>query len=168
MKTTEFMTRRATPQDADSIATAHRDSIQSIGPRFYPATVVESWGACVSPDMYVTAMEHGEVFYIAVAAFEPGPACLGFASHRIDGTEHGTAVYVIGTAARRGVGSALFRLAEADALASGATSIHVDASLAAVDFYRANGFEEIGRGEHPLRSGSVMACVFMRKMLRTV
>ena len=168
MKTIEFMTRRATPQDADSIAAAHRDSIQSIGPGFYPAAVVDTWAACVSPDMYVKAMERGEVFYVAVGAFEGEPTCLGFASHRIDGTEHGTAVYVRGSAARRGLGSALFRLAEADAVESGATSIHVDASLAAVAFYRANGFEEIGRGEHPLRAGSVMACVFMRKVLRAV
>ncbi|PYS60654.1 MAG: GNAT family N-acetyltransferase, partial [Acidobacteria bacterium] len=75
------------------------------------------------------------------------------------------AVYVRGTAARRGIGSALFRLAEADAIAMGATSIHVDASLAAVAFYRANGFEEVGRGNHRLKSGRDMACVFMRKTL---
>ena len=49
----------------------------------------------------------------------------------------------------------------------GATSIHVDASLAAVAFYRANGFGEVGRGNHRLRSGRDMACVFMRKTLTT-
>jgi len=39
-------------------------------------------------------------------------------------------------AARRGVGSSLHRFAEADAIAKGAASIQIDASLAAVDFYR--------------------------------
>jgi hypothetical protein len=39
----------------------------------------------------------------------------------------------------------------------------VSASLAAVDFYLANGFQEIGRGLHRLRSGKDMACVFMKK-----
>lgn len=93
------------------------------------------------------------------------PEVLGFSSHRIDGDEHGTAVYVRGKAARQGVGSALFRVAEAAAVATGATSINIDASLAAVEFYKANGFEEVGRGEHRLWSGRPMACVFMRKKL---
>jgi ribosomal protein S18 acetylase RimI-like enzyme len=90
---------------------------------------------------------------------------LGFSSHRIDGNEHGTAVYVREDAARRGIGSALFRAAEASAVAAGATRIDIDASRAAVEFYKANGFEEVGRGEHRLSSGRSMACVFMRKNL---
>jgi len=167
MKPIEFRTRRATPQDAGSIAEAHVDSILSIGPLFYAAAVVESWAAQLSPDIYVKAMEDGEVFYVGTAP-DGAPAVLGFATHRVDGTEHRTAVYVRGAAARRGIGSALFRLAEADAIASGAASLHVDASLAAVDFYKANGFEEIGHGEHRLRSGTVMACAFMLKSLRGI
>ena len=39
----------------------------------------------------------------------------------------------------------------------------IDASLAAVEFYQAHGFEETGRGDHRLRSGRRMPCVFMRK-----
>ena len=162
-----FEMRRATPPDADGIAAAHRDSIRSIGPLFYPQEVVNDWGVVVASDIYLKAMERGEVFFIAVGEVDGEPAVLGFASHRVDGTRHGTAVYVRGAAARRGVGSALFRLAEADAIGTGATSIHVDASLAAVEFYRANGFEEVGRGNHRLRSGRDMACVFMRKALTT-
>jgi putative acetyltransferase len=79
--------------------------------------------------------------------------------------QHRTAVCVRGSAPRCGVGSALFRLAEAQVLAAGARSLHVDASLAAVDFYKANGFDEITRGQHRLRSRRVMSCVVMRKDL---
>ena len=75
------------------------------------------------------------------------------------------AVYVRGRAARFGIGSALLRSAEDSAMGAGASSIHIDASLAAVEFYKANGFEEIGRGEHRLWSGRAMACVFMRKAI---
>ena len=46
--------------------------------------------------------------------------------------------------------------------------VRLDSSLAAVDFYRANGFAETGRGEHRLRAGGVMACVFMEKNLSGV
>ena len=39
MMIAEYTIRRADPSDASEIAVAHRDSIQSIGPRFYPPTV---------------------------------------------------------------------------------------------------------------------------------
>ena len=74
-----------------------------------------------------------------------------------------------GIAARRGIGSALLRSAESSASAAGARSVQLDASLAAVDFYKANGFVETGRGAHRLRLGRrTMACVFMRKDLKGV
>jgi ribosomal protein S18 acetylase RimI-like enzyme len=66
-------------------------------------------------------------------------------------------------AARRGVGTALLRAAEAHAVGQGATCIEIEASLAGVDFYRANGFIETGRGKTYLRSGRPIGCVFMRK-----
>jgi putative acetyltransferase len=160
-----FEIRRAGLADVEEIAAAHLDSIRSIGPRYYDAGVVQDWGAQISGRLYVHAMDRGEAFYVAVGQLGNRPAVLGFSSHRIDGSEHGTAVYVRGEAARSGIGTALFRAAEASALAAGAASIDIDASLAAVEFYRAHGFEEVGRGEHLLSSGRSMACVFMRKTL---
>jgi hypothetical protein len=59
----------------------------------------------------------------------------------------------------------LLHAAEASAIEAGATCLQIDASLATVAFYAANGFEEIGRGQHRPLSGRPMACVFMRKML---
>jgi ribosomal protein S18 acetylase RimI-like enzyme len=166
MKFAEFQTRRAEASDADAIAEAHRDSIRSIGPLYYPPDIVDRWSEGLSADVYVRAMDGGEVFFIATGQIDGQPAVLGFASdYRLDGSEHGTSVYVRGSAARRGVGSALFRLAEALAIARGATSIRVDASLAGVDFYKANGFVETARGEARLMSGHAIACVFMRKPL---
>lgn len=161
-----FRIRRAERADVDEIAAAHLDSIRSIGLLYYDTATVSDWAARVEGGLYSSAMDRGEVFWIAIG--EPGSTSgvLGFSSHRIDGTEHGTAVYVRGDAARRGIGSALFRTAEGAAIDAGATSIHVDASLAAVEFYRANGFQEVGRGDHRLWSGRPMPCVFMRKMLR--
>lgn len=160
-----FKVRRAGLADVDEIAAAHLDSIRSIGALYYDAAIVSDWGARVKGDLYVTAMARGEGFYIAVRELGDQSEVLGFSSHRIDGNEHGTAVYVRGKVARLGIGSALFRSAEAGAITAGATSIHVDASLAAVEFYTANGFEEVGRGEHRLWSGRPMPCVFMRKNL---
>lgn len=109
-------------------------------------------------------MERGEVFYITVDLASDSRV-IGFASHRVDGQRHGIAVYVRGAVARQGVESALYRLAESEAIRSGAAEIHVDASLAAVGFYVFHGFIEVGRGEHQLRSGVAMPCVFMQKRL---
>lgn len=157
-------TRRAVPSDADDIAAAHRDSIRSLGSAFYPPNVVDDWEAGLTGHVYLDAMRRGETFFIAVGEVDGERAVLGFASdYTIEGTRHGTSVYVRGAAARRGIGSALLRLAEAHALENGATSIHVEASLAGVEFYRANGFVQVGRGETRLKSGRPIACVYMRK-----
>ena len=168
ISTLVFETRRATRTDVDGIATTHLDSIRSLGARAYPADIVEDWGARLTSDhpgdIYLKAMDRGEVFYIAIGALDERQI-LGFASHRVEAGQHRTAVYVRGAASRCGIGSTLLRLAEAEAIAGGARSLHVDASLAAVEFYKANGFEEETRGDHQLRSGRLMSCVFMRKNL---
>jgi putative acetyltransferase len=166
MQTVSFEVRRAVVADAGEIAAAHLDSIRSIGAHYYDAAIVDDWSAGIKSDLYVSAMAHGEAFYVAVRAAEKNEV-LGFSSHRIHADEHRTAVYVRGEAARCGVGSALFQAAETVAIAVGATSIRVDASLAAIDFYKRNGFEEVGRGLHRLPTGRPMACVFMRKNLTT-
>lgn len=125
--------------------------------------MVEAWGAGLTPDLYVNAMDAGEVFFIAVGEINRWPAVLGFATHRVDDAEDGASVYVRGAAARHGIGTALLRLAEEHARVSGVTSISIQASLAGVAFYRASGFEELGRGHAQLMSGHAMPCVFMRK-----
>lgn len=165
MAAINFEVRRAGAADVDQIAAAHLDSIRSIGARYYEAAIVDEWASKVEGPLYSRAMAAGEVFYVAIGTTGDAAHVLGFSSYRIDEGEHRTAVYVRGTAARRGVGSALFRSAEAVAIAAGAPTIYVAASLAAVDFYSANGFEPIRRGAHRLWSGRSMPCVFMRKTL---
>jgi putative acetyltransferase len=163
-----FEIRRAEASDAEAMAAAHLDSIRSIGPRYYEPAIVQDWGGRVEGRMYLRAMARGEVFFIAIDSHDhTASGVLGFSSHGQHGDEHGIGVYVRGSAARRGVGSALLHAAEAHALESGATILDIDASLAAVDFYKRHGFVETGRGSHRLWSGRSMSCVFMKKELRT-
>jgi len=164
----EVQIRRATVADADAIGEAHLDSIRAIGPAYYPPEVVQAWASGLTPATYVSAMESGEAFFIAAGRIDGKPAVLGFSTHRVDDVQDGTSVYVRGGAARRGIGTALLRLAEEHALAHGATSIQIQASLAGVEFYKANGFEETGHGYALLMSGRSMPCVFMRKLLRDI
>jgi putative acetyltransferase len=160
----EVQTRRANPEDAEAITSAHLDSIRSIGPTFYPPEVVKEWASGITPHLYVKAMEGGEAFFIATGHIDGQPVVLGFSTHRGD-AQDGMSVYVRGGAARRGIGTALLQLAEAHALESGATSIQIQASLAGVEFYKANGFHELGPGEALLMSGRTMPCVFMGKSI---
>lgn len=161
-----FQTRRASPSDAEDIASAHLDSIRSLGTGFYPPQVVNDWAEGVTADLYINAMDGGEVFFIALEEIGGATIVLGFASDYVrEGTQHGTSVYVRGTAARRGIGSALFKLAEAEAISKGATSFRVEASFAGLEFYKANGFIEIARGEIHLTTGQPIGCVFMEKAL---
>jgi putative acetyltransferase len=163
-----FEIRAATPDDADAIAAAHIDSITSIGPHFYGAEVVRAWHAAIEPSIYRQAIAAGEKFFVAAMSHDGRREVLGFSSHYQYDDQHGVAVYVRGIAARRGTGSALLRTAEASAAAAGAATLRLDSSLAAVDFYKANGFMETGRGDHQLRNGRMMACVFMHKNLSGV
>ena len=160
--------RQATVTDAEAIATAHRDSIQSLGPAFYAPNVVADWQDGISGALYARAMERGEVFFIATRIIEGVEVVLGFSTdYRIDGPQHGTSVYVRGSASRQGLGSTLLRTAEAHAVADCATSVAIEASLAGVEFYRANGYVELRRGETLLSSGRPIECVFMQKDLKS-
>jgi GNAT superfamily N-acetyltransferase len=127
--------------------------------------VIKAWAAGLTPDIYIHAMNAGEVVFVAIGEIDGQPAVLGFATHRVDDMQDGASVYVRGAATRRGIGTALLRLAEEDARASGATTINIQASLAGIAFYKANGFEELRHGEASLMSGSSMPCVFMQKRL---
>jgi putative acetyltransferase len=160
-------TRQADPGDVNDIAEAHRESIQSIGPAFYPPDVVAHWQEGLTGELYRNAMANGEVFFIATGELDGRRVVLGFASdYVVDGSTHGVSAYVRGRVARRGVGSTLLRMAESHARARGATAIEIESSLAAVEFYKAHGFDERGRGETRLASGHPIACAFMRKELR--
>jgi GNAT superfamily N-acetyltransferase len=166
MKLRDVTLRQATEEDAHAIALAHTDSIRTLGPHSYSADVIEAWGEGLTPDLYMRAMQGGEVFFVATGYLDGQSVVLGFATHRVDDEQDGVSVYIRGRAARQGIGTALLRLAEEHARAHGATSIQIQASLSGVEFYRANGFEELGPGEAVLMSGKSMSCVLMRKRLR--
>jgi len=162
----EVTIRQAERSDVDDIADAHRDSIRSVGLSYYPPDVVAAWQEGIAGQLYLQAMDLGEVFFMATGCVEERAMVLGFSSdYSIEGTTHGTSVYVRGVAARRGVGTALLRAAESHAIANGAAMIHIEASLAGAPFYEVNGYVEVGRGEVQLLSGYPMQCVFMQKSL---
>jgi GNAT superfamily N-acetyltransferase len=107
-----FVVREATPGDGDAIAAAHMDSIATLGAEAYAPDVVADWGAPRTGDRYREAMARGVVFFVAIAPPTREEPLLGFSSYAVDGDMHRTAVYVRGSAARQGVGRALFAAVE--------------------------------------------------------
>lgn len=156
-----FVVRAAVPEDYDGIAEAHMDSIRTLGPAKYDADAVNDWASVRTGEEYERREREGAKLFVAIEE----DSILGFSDYRVAHGRHRTAIYVRASAARSGVGTALFEVAEAAARAGGATEIQVDASLVAVPFYLANGFEEVGHGEHTLRTGRTMPCIVMRKRL---
>ena len=161
-----FLVRPASPADVGGIAEAHIASIRWLGAQGYDSEIVQDWTTGLNANLYRQAMENGVVFFVAI---EDGPdkraSILGFSSCTYREGKHRTAVYVRGEFARRGIGTALYNRAEGAARRNGASEINIEASTIAAPFYKANGFDELGAGEHVLRSGRKMACVFMRKIL---
>ena len=155
--------RLATSVDAESIADAHMDSIRSLGSLFYAANIIEAWEGLRECSTYVRAMERGVTFFIATES-ETGKV-IGFSSETVHENKHRIAVFVRGSNARQGIGGTLFRRAEEHAVQQRAESIHISASIGAVQFYERMGFVNDGDGEHALANGNKMACVFMHKDL---
>lgn len=161
-----FIVRPAVLADCDGIARAHMASIWSLGAMSYDREILNHWGAHRTGERYSRSMENGVCFFVAVEHGERVEArIVGFSSYTFDKGKHRTGVYVIGDVARCGVGTALLIAALDAARRCGADEINIDASLGAVAFYKANGFEELGKGEHETQGGRKMACVFMRRRL---
>ncbi len=139
--------------DGERIAEAHVDAIISLGGAAYDEALVADWASPRTGERYRQAMAKGERMFVAV---DDGGRCLGFSAHRVEDGAHRTAVYVRGSASRRGIGTALY---------AAAVEVVVDASLVAVPFYTANGFHCGEPTVHTLRSGRAMACVRMCKRL---
>ena len=64
-----------------------------------------------------------------------------------------------------GVGTLLLNAVETEALAQNMRKLKVSASITAVPFYQARGYQAIERSFHTLRSGVEIPCVSMEKSL---
>ena len=158
-----IIVRAATPADAAAILRVHRDSILALGTETYSSAEVESWAAGLVAERYVEAMnEGGETFIVAAA---PDGALAGFCSLKDDEVK---GLSVAPEWARRGVGSALMRQAEATISAGGHRLIRIVASLSGQAFYESRGYRVVERRDWKTRGGLVIAALAMEKTLAVV
>ena len=157
-----YWVRQATEADFDPLAAVHKDSIRVICSPFYSNEVIEEWITPINREKYLDAVAQGATIFVA----EDDTGLLGFSEvHRVKGNEYNAAVFVSGTVTRKGVGSALYRAAESEALRAGAESIALNSSLAAIAFYEKNGFRKLQSGHSEMPSGTKMEFVRMSKSL---
>lgn len=163
-----FQLRRGRPDDALGILEAQRSAIRQTAASAYSPSIIDQWAPVVIVPERVEAFQRwivrGEE--LIVVATEPAGQIIGFGSIVASNSEL-RAVYVAAAYGGQGVGRALLARLEELARDAGLTELRMDASINAVPFYEANGFISLERAEHVMSSGGRMACVRMRKALRS-
>ena len=157
--------RQMRPEDARMFLEVHHAAVRGIAARDYPPAVIEDWAPLPITDGAVErflANPEKEVRLVA----EIDGEIVGIGVWVVEESEL-RACYVLPSAARKGVGSAIVREIERMARENGTVSLHLVASVTSESFYKALGYDVQGRGEHALQSGRRMACVIMRKILRS-
>ena len=154
------MLRRATLEDASAIFSVHMASIRTLAACTYSAEQVEAWCGVRESSNYFSpilnkvvfiAEQDGRVVGFSQMAPEPGVV---------------EAVYVHPSHAGLGLGMALLRAVETEAVARGIAELVLDASLNAVEFYAKAGYRSGQSSHHEVRPGVSIPCVTMSRSLR--
>lgn len=151
--------RRATPEDAESIAGIHMRSIREISASHYSPEDIEAWSAPRKPEFYLDSIRNKE-FHVAME----GDAVIGFGTFN-QKTGEMEAVYVSPDMVRRGIGSELLRVLEKRACSLQVKHVYLKSSLNAIPFYERAGFTQREAAKHRLQSGVEIQCVIMDKEL---
>lgn len=156
--------RPARLADALGIAVAHHAAVHAALPGVYDRVVASNWAPPVdlarAERLYREAQDEGELCLVA----DVDGDIAGFAMAHLGRCEV-SACYVAPSAARRGIGRALYRALEERALAVGCPALTVRSSVNAESFYRSLGFVVTAAGTSSFDDGSTMPVAFMRKAL---
>jgi putative acetyltransferase len=165
--------RDPTPDDARAVGEVHQRAILELGRRAYTAEQVAAWSGDREADDYELDLE-GRRFVVAERAVEPDErTVVGFGSLEPEPESEFadpvavevTGVYVHPDHAREGVGSALLADLEAQARAWNADHVWLMASLNAVSFYEAKGYERVREHDHEFHGEATGTVVEMRREL---
>lgn len=160
--------REAAPDDAHAIRAVHNESIEGLAGEAYDRDVVAEWAHDRDPDEYPISSDNT---YFLVA--ERGASIVGFGWMKPDADEYFrepvdgeiTAVYVHPSVAGEGLGSRLYGRLEAYARERDVSSLGLWASLNAVPFYDAMGFERVVEHAHEFDENVTGTIVEMRKSI---
>jgi putative acetyltransferase len=160
-----FSIRASIPDDAEGILHAHYSAVHETAKRDYSEGVLNAWSRQVDAQRVAAyrAWKESDKSIVSFVAVDDSGKVVGFGE--LVPPETLGAIYVAAHAGRSGVASALFKTLESKAKELGMEVFRMESSLTAVPFYLKHGFHEVGRGEHRLAGGVMMACVHMEKRL---
>ncbi len=151
--------RRASIEEALSLVTVLHAAVDALGEEPYGPEERAAWLESVTEESMRNGLQAPEpTTFVA----ENGSRVVGFT------TRHGTdvrALYVHPEAQGQGIGSALLGVLERQAQAAGIQTLDVSASLNAVGFYEAHGYERVRESALELEGDVAIRCVDMEKDL---
>jgi predicted N-acetyltransferase YhbS len=142
---------------------AHRDAVLFRAAAHYAEDTLSAWAAGATPERVERLERQIADPDLVVLVAEAGGEIVGYVMAAPYKNEL-RAVYVRPNPIGH-VGRALLAEVEKQALNAGTEFLACHASLNAEAFYTINGYTAEGRGQHRMRSGDLMDCVFMRKKL---
>jgi len=154
------MIRRATIQDAPSIYSVHMAAIRVLAAESYSAEQIEAWCGGRAPENY-----HAPIVGQVVLVYQAEHEVIGFAQLAPEQSLV-VAVYVSPEHARKGIGLALLRALEEQALCLGITTLHLQASINAIAFYAAAGYSKGALSNHTVAGGVTIPCRAMARTMR--
>jgi putative acetyltransferase len=150
--------------DVEDIMNIHTLAVFETAAASYPEEIVRNWDSPMTPEMekkYIDAIETNDEI-IVVAKINGRTVGFGWVVPKLNELR---AIYVHPDFGRQGVGAQIVADLERLAAERGLKELELIASLNAEKFYFKHGFVKIGNCEHKIRSGHVMPCVKMRKIL---
>ena len=156
-----ILIRRADAEDAERILQTHLASINGLCARDYTQAERAAWTGPKRAEWYVRAIEGGQALFVAEER-QADRRVVGFG--QLDGDEI-LSLYVHADHAGRGVGRALLRALEDEARQRGITTLRLNSTLTARNFYVAHGYRILGQTTHPVGGNIKLRCVAMAKAL---
>lgn len=151
------MIRQAEIKDAARIKKIHTASVRALCAPFYTPDQIKTWTAG-TPDGMRRVIEQSPYFIV----METNKTITGFASLRPDfSIWH---LYIDPACVQKGIGTALLKNMEEFLLKAGHKTITLDSTLSAAEFYRRNGYEDIGKS-HVHMADQKIEVIKMKKML---
>lgn len=177
MQTAEFRLRKAVAADIPAIRAMQARSMRTLGARFYDPALVERFLAQVGTmDARVVAEGH---YFIAVDGLDRPVGSGGWSRQRptyagdgrgLQSAEFATvrSVFVCPEHSRRGIATAIMRLAEEDAVLFGVEHMRLAATLSGIPLYEALGWRRGRPYAIRLPDGGRLECLEMDKgLIRT-
>jgi len=155
-----MLIRPAVASDVDGIMVTHVAAIRETCSSAYKPEEIAAWASGgMNPERYLPGISEGRVLVAveedAVVAFCEFDAATGEV----------LGMFVDPAHLRRGIGRGLLESVETAAVQRGITRLHLQSTLNAIEFYRANGFVVDEMALFRLRAGVSVPCALMHKDL---